>query len=190
MHLKKTELAKKIAKVIRHEPEKLDIQLDDEGWVQVHALQDGFARLTPYEVSFEDIVHAVTDTNRGRFEYDEDAECVRALKGHTTSQVSYKVAEPPDDGVYLAISMRHMTAIEEHGILPVRRRYTQVFPAFMDAVKDGKRRRIKHMCIVLIKSHQAYHDGTLFYEHDDQWYIEEVDPAHIDVLDYDDPDLE
>ena len=184
MELDKIELARLLAEVLRHDPGQLDIQLDSEGWVDMDALLVGLEGYTPYLVEREDVEDAVLNADYGRFEYDDEQERLRAKKGHTTDHVSYDVKEPPDY-LYRAVPAQHAEYLSRNGLKSVRRKYTQVFVDYMDAVDDGNSRGIETICMASIYADEAYNDGTLFYFHDDAWYIEEVSSVHLDISDYD-----
>ena len=182
--LDKIELARMLANVLRHEPDRLNVQLDSEGWIDIESLLFGFDACSPFIVEREDIEDAVMDANYGRFEYDAEQDRLRAKKGHTTDHVSYDVAEPPEY-MYRAVPAQHAEYLKRNGLKSVNRKYTQVFVDYMDAVDDGNRRGIETICMASISADDAYNDGTLFYFHDDEWYVVELDAVHIEISDYD-----
>ena len=182
MEISKKDVAKLIAKSLRHDPDSLNLELDSEGWVHIEDILEGFDSHTPYLLDLDDIEDAVTQSNYGRFEFDEKRLLVRALKGHTTSQVSYQVAEPVGN-MYRAISSRHADYIVEMGFRSTKRKYTQFFINFSEAIEDGEARGIKDVCLICVNSEEAYHEGTLFYLHEEEWYLQRVDPIHLEVLD-------
>lgn len=184
MELDKTELARLLATILRHEPDRLDIQLDIEGWVDIDSLLLGFDACSPYIIEKEDLEDAVLNADYGRFEYDDEQGRLRAKKGHTTDHVSYDVAEPPEH-LYRAVPAQHAEYLHRNGLKSVDRKYTQVFVDYMAAVDDGNRRGIETICVASIDANAAYNDGTLFYLHDDEWYVQELNAVHVDVRDHD-----
>lgn len=171
------DLAREVARVLRHAPDQLGLVLEAEGWVSLDDLYDGFMTMTSYSFEFSYLREALESNNRGRFDLEGDR--VRALKGHTTSQVSYKVAEPPEGHLYRVYSARHLNYLQDLGVQRHRKKYTRLFENPFQAQSDAKKRRIKNGVMVSIDAQQAYHDGTLFYLHDGNWYVEEVEPFHI-----------
>ena len=124
---------------------------------------------------------AVTENNRNRFELSDEG--VRAKQGHTTAQVDYQLCEPPDVPLYRTYPQRDFTHLQEDGIVRGRRRYTQLFPSALAAYQDAKKRRINQGVLVSVDAHQAYHDGTLFYLNNGQWFVVEVDACHLTLTD-------
>ncbi|MGS5101695.1 RNA 2'-phosphotransferase, partial [Escherichia coli] len=82
--------------VLRHKPEAIGIVLDCEGWADIDKLilcaQKAGKRLTR---ALLDTVVATSD--KKRFSYSSDGRCIRAVQGHSTSQVAISFAEktPP-----------------------------------------------------------------------------------------------
>ncbi|EHF8085635.1 RNA 2'-phosphotransferase, partial [Shigella flexneri] len=73
--------------VLRHKPEAIGIVLDREGWADINKLilcaQKAGKRLTR---ALLDTVVATSD--KKRFSYSSDGRCIRAVQGHSTSQVA------------------------------------------------------------------------------------------------------
>jgi putative RNA 2'-phosphotransferase len=78
--------------VLRHKPEAIGIVLDREGWADIDKLilcaQKAGKRLTR---ALLDTVVATSD--KKRFSYSSDGRCIRAVQGHSTSQVAISFAE-------------------------------------------------------------------------------------------------
>jgi len=179
-------MAKLVAKHLRHDPEGLGLSLDAHGWVSLEDLHFGILESTPEDLTLEDLEEILTTQNRKRFEFEADR--VRASSGHTTTQVSYDVAEPPEGFMYLTFSRSSYTTLKSQGITPARKKFTEVFTDPLSAYSDAKRRRIKGGVLVTIDSHRAYHDGTLFYVNAGSWYVTEVDASHLEVTDLEEPE--
>ncbi len=81
------ETSKFLSFVLRHKPEAIGIVLDREGWADIDKLilcaQKAGKRLTR---ALLDIVVATSD--KKRFSYSSDGTCIRAVQGHSTSQVA------------------------------------------------------------------------------------------------------
>ncbi len=78
--------------VLRHKPEAIGIVLDREGWADIDKLilcaQKAGKRLTR---ALLDTVVATSD--KKRFSHSSDGRCIRAVQGHSTSQVAISFAE-------------------------------------------------------------------------------------------------
>ena len=83
--------SKFLSYVLRHKPEAIGIVLDREGWADIDKLilcaQKVGKRLTR---ALLDTVVATSD--KKRFSYSSDGRCIRAVQGHSTSQVAISCA--------------------------------------------------------------------------------------------------
>src|SRR4051812_10491622 len=87
--------SKALSRVLRHEPERIGITLDEAGWVGVDVLLAALAangtRLTRSELD-----HVVATNNKRRFAYSDDGLSIRASQGHTVAvDLGLAAAEPP-----------------------------------------------------------------------------------------------
>lgn len=180
-------IATETAKYLRHDPEGLGLVLDAKGWVTLEDLYQGFLANTSHDFELEDLLEGLEANNRNRFELTKTH--IRAIQGHTTDQVRYEVAEPPESGLYVTYSRRYYESLETRGIVAIRKKYTKVFSNPLTAHQDAKKRRIKDGILVAIDTHRAYHDGTLFFKHAGDWYVSNVEASHLILTELDD-DLE
>lgn len=102
--------------VLRHKPEAIGIALDREGWADVDKLilcaQKVGKRLTR---ALLDVVVATSD--KKRFSYSNDGKCIRAVQGHSTSQVAIAFTEKtPPQFLYHGTASRFLEAIKKSGI--------------------------------------------------------------------------
>ena len=102
--------SKFLSYVLRHKPEAIGIVLDREGWADIDKLmlcaQKAGKRLTR---ALLDTVVATSD--KKRFSYSSDGRCIRAVQGHSTSQVAISFAEKtPPQFHYVHLSADEATA--------------------------------------------------------------------------------
>lgn len=172
------QIAREAAKALRHDPDALGLSLEKKGWVTFEDLHYGFMESTAHDFDVDFLKEVLETHNHRRFQFSGDR--VRALTGHTTAQVKYDLAEPPEDGFfYITYSSRYYGKLLNEGIVASKRKYLEVFENPLLAYKDAKRRRIKGGVLVCIDAQRAYHDGTLFYFHEGSWYVTEVDAGHL-----------
>lgn len=98
--------------VLRHKPEAIGIVLDREGWADIDKLilcaQKAGKRLTR---ALLDTVVATSD--KKRFSYSSDGRCIRAVQGHSTSQVAISFAEKtPPQFLYHGTASRFLDEIK------------------------------------------------------------------------------
>ena len=106
--------------VLRHKPEAIGIVLDREGWADIDKLilcaQKAGKRLTR---ALLDTVVATSD--KKRFSYSSDGRCIRAVQGHSTSQVAISFAEKtPPQFLYHGTASRFLDEIKKQGLIAGR----------------------------------------------------------------------
>ena len=103
--------------VLRHKPEAIGIVLDREGWADIDKLilcaQKAGKRLTR---ALLDTVVATSD--KKRFSYSSDGRCIRAVQGHSASQVAIAFIEKtPPQFLYHGTANRFLDAIKKQGLI-------------------------------------------------------------------------
>ncbi|MDF0764268.1 RNA 2'-phosphotransferase, partial [Escherichia coli] len=109
------ETSKFLSFVLRHKPEAIGIVLDREGWADIDKLilcaQKAGKRLTR---ALLDTVVATSD--KKRFSYSSDGTCIRAVQGHSTSQVAIAFIEKtPPQFLYHGTASRFLDEIKKQG---------------------------------------------------------------------------
>ncbi|MFD3791747.1 RNA 2'-phosphotransferase [Streptomyces cyaneofuscatus] len=130
-------VSKYLSKHLRHEPERIGITLDDNGWVGVETLlgavaQHGFA------ITRAELDHVVAANDKRRFTVDGDR--IRANQGHTvTVDLDLPPAEPPAY-LYHGTVARALDAIRAEGLRPMARHHVHLSPDRETATRVGARR--------------------------------------------------
>ena len=68
------ELSKYLCLLLRHQPEKAELDMDEHGWVSVEQLIDGVNRHSNYKLERELLEQIVAEDNKGRYRFDENHE--------------------------------------------------------------------------------------------------------------------
>jgi putative RNA 2'-phosphotransferase len=97
MNKKLVSTSKFLSLVLRHRPETIDMQLDDQGWMDINALiEKANAHGNPITL---ELLHEVVATNdKQRFALSEDGLRVRASQGHSVASVDLQLTpvSPPE----------------------------------------------------------------------------------------------
>ena len=125
--------------VLRHKPEAIGIVLDREGWADIDKLilcaQKAGKRLSR---ALLDTVVATSD--KKRFSYSSDGRCIRAVQGHSTSQVAISFAEKtPPQFLYHGTASRFLDEIKKQGLIAGERHYVHLSADEATARKVGAR---------------------------------------------------
>lgn len=87
-------VSKYISLILRHQPEIIDIELDEHGWADVTELIRGIAKDYPFDMDMlEEIVR--TDSKQ-RYSFNENKTLIRANQGHSIPvDVELEQTTPP-----------------------------------------------------------------------------------------------
>jgi putative RNA 2'-phosphotransferase len=90
------QLSKFLSLVLRHQPGKVGIALDEAGWVDVAELLAAMGR-HGRAVSRAELLHVVETSDKKRFALSDDGRRIRASQGHSVEvELGYEPATPLD----------------------------------------------------------------------------------------------
>ena len=182
-------LGRVLALVLRHAPEKFDVEMDINGWVDISTLCDGiksqrrdFHWLRPWH--FE----AVTITEeKGR--YEVQGARVRATYGHS---IEIEIDLPTDDipeVLFYPVTPEEIDDVIKLGIKGGDRRHVHLSKSVAKAYEAGSV-RIKSPSIVEVDAVRAIADGIDIYRAGKLVFLtEEVPPQYLYKVSADDPEL-
>src|ERR1700754_2342828 len=92
----KIRTSKFLSLILRHEPERVGLQLDSSGWVEVEQLLDAVnrngARLTRAQLA-----EIVATCPKRRYAFSSDERQIRASQGHSVEvDLEYPPQQPPE----------------------------------------------------------------------------------------------
>jgi len=168
-HKNLTKKSKFLALVLRHNPKKIGIEMDQNGWVNVQDL----CRLMPIDIGeLDEIVR--TDA-KGRYSYSQDGLSIRANQGHSIQvDVELQEAEPPEF-LWHGTATRFLDSIWKEGLKPMGRQHVHLSADKATAVKVGER----HGKCALLKIHarQMHVRGQKFWlSANGVWLTKHVSP--------------
>ncbi|MET9928833.1 MULTISPECIES: RNA 2'-phosphotransferase [unclassified Streptomyces] len=130
-------VSKYLSKHLRHQPERIGITLDGNGWVGVETLLSA-AALHGFAISRAELDHVVTVNDKRRFTVAGDR--IRANQGHTvTVDLDLPPAEPPAY-LYHGTVAQTLDAIRAEGLRPMTRHHVHLSPDRETATRVGARR--------------------------------------------------
>ncbi|MCC8480311.1 RNA 2'-phosphotransferase [Streptomyces globisporus] len=130
-------VSKYLSKHLRHQPERIGITLDENGWVGIETLLSAAAS-HGFAISRAELDHVVTVNDKRRFAVDGDR--IRANQGHTVAvDLDLPPTEPPAY-LYHGTVARVMDAIRAEGLRPMTRHHVHLSPDRETATRVGARR--------------------------------------------------
>jgi len=172
-------LGRIMAGVLRHFPEKLGVNVDGHGWVDISAFVDavgigrsGFNWLREFHVE----AIALTD-QKGR--YQIDGGMIRATYGHTIDVRLDDLPAAEIDAFYYPVTEEEIDIILEGGLNPIDRKYVHLSGSIEKAVEAGKV-RTQDPLILRIDGAKAKEDNVMIYHAGKDVYVtERIDAKYI-----------
>lgn len=170
-------ISKFMSLVLRHNPGKIGIQLDENGWVDVEEFLQGMRR-GRMAITRETLDYVVENNNKKRFAFSEDGSKIRASQGHSVKiELGYEPVEPPEF-LYHGTVAKYLDAIMQDGIQRMSRHHVHLSHEVETATVVGNRRG--SAIILTIHAAQMHADGYEFYiSENGVWLTEEVPGKYI-----------
>jgi len=168
-------ISKYLAKHLRHRPERIGIELDAHGWVEIDALLAATAA-HGFPISREELEEVVARNDKRRFMIDGDR--IRANQGHTVPvDLDLPVVEPPPL-LYHGTVARNLPAIRMEGLRRMARHHVHLSPDRETARAVGARRGEPVVLVVEAGAmHAAGHEFRV--SANGVWLVHHVPPQFI-----------
>lgn len=153
-------ISKFLSLVLRHRPEVLELQLDENGWASVEELLQKMNR-GPYALSFEDLKEIVETNDKQRFIFSDDYSHIRANQGHSMS-VDLGLQEKVPPGIlYHGTATQNLESIKVKGLIKGSRNHVHLSSDHETGVKVGSRHG--EPVVLEIQAMNMYQAGLVFY---------------------------
>ncbi|MFT3682496.1 MAG: RNA 2'-phosphotransferase [Ferruginibacter sp.] len=153
-------ISKFMSLVLRHQPEEIGLQLDENGWADVDELIKKM-NIKGIKVDRE-LLNIVVGTNdKKRFAFNEDKTRIRASQGHSVDIDLALVPAVPPEFLYHGTGEKSVAAILKEGIQKMSRQHVHLSKDKTTAINVGSRHG--KPVILTIRSGDMHRDGLLFY---------------------------
>ncbi|MEM8839434.1 MAG: RNA 2'-phosphotransferase [Pseudomonadota bacterium] len=160
--------------VLRHKPEEIGIELDENGWARIDDLVErSNGTLT------DDLVRRVVETSdKKRFAISPDGQFVRANQGHSIAVDLEFVATEPPEALFHGTASRFVEQIRKEGLKPMSRQYVHLSSDEETATAVGTRHGKPH--IFLIEARAMSEAGYEFFLSENVvWLTKHVPPKFL-----------
>jgi len=170
--------SKFLSLVLRHEPEKIGIALDAEGWVDVDVLLDACNERGPH-ITRELLDEIVATNDKKRFSFSPDGRRIRANQGHSvTVDLRLDPKEPPEL-LYHGTIADFLDSIRHEGLQRGNRHHVHLSQDKKTADKVGQRRG--KPVVLIIAAKRMHCEGYTFYQSDNGvWLTDGVPPEYLE----------
>lgn len=173
----KKKTSKFLSYVLRHHPELINLNLDENGWANVDELiskstndSQGF--------TFEELNEIVETNDKKRFIFNEDKTRIRANQGHSIDIDLALIPQKPPEFLYHGTAQSNIDSILENGIEKRSRKHVHLSEDKETATKVGMRHG--KPIILTINTEKMFDDGIEFYlSENNVWLTDFVDIKYI-----------
>lgn len=166
--------SKFLSLILRHSPETIGLQLDEEGWADIELLISS-ANAAGHQLSRKLLMDVVSSSDKRRFAVSENGMKIRANQGHSIA-VNLKL-EPqlPPSQLFHGTATRFEVPIRKEGLLRGSRQYVHLSSSKEVATMVGARHGKPLVLTVLTE--EMYRDGMAFYLSENGVWLTEAVPA-------------
>ncbi|MCB5163265.1 RNA 2'-phosphotransferase [Streptomyces bambusae] len=168
-------VSKYVSKHLRHQPERIGLALDSQGWVEIDALIAA-AAAHGFAFSRAELDHVVATNDKKRFAVEGTR--IRASQGHTVAvDLGLPQAEPPAY-LYHGTVASALAPIRTEGLLPMRRHHVHLSPDRETATRVGARRG--RPVVLSVDAGAMHRDGHVFrLSANGVWLVDAVPPEYL-----------
>lgn len=154
------ETSKFLSFVLRHQPEAIGIQLDEQGWVDVEELLAAAGR-QGRQIDRTLLERVVETNDKRRFAFSEDGLRIRASQGHSVEIDLGLAPVGPPELLYHGTATRFLDSIRAGGLTSGERRHVHLSPDAETAVAVG--RRHGKPVVLTVEAGRMHAAGHLFF---------------------------
>ena len=165
--------SKFLSLILRHQPELIGIQLDQNGWVLVHELLEK-ANSYGVHIDHQTLNQIVTTNSKKRFAYNETFDKIRASQGHSVAiELGYRNQTPPEI-LYHGTGEKWVESILKTGIQKQNRQHVHLSGDLDTAKKVGQRHG--KPIIFNVFEEAMYNDNFVFFISDNGVWLTDYVP--------------
>ena len=114
----KKQVSKFLSLILRHQPEKIGLQLDENGW----ALISDILEKSKLKFTFEELEEIVVTNDKKRFSFNNDKTKIRANQGHSLKTIDLNLkAQIPPKLLFHGTVERFIPSIRLEGLQKMKR---------------------------------------------------------------------
>lgn len=156
-------LSKTIAHALRHEPWLYELEMDDEGWIDIETL---LSSLRPLYLEWKglnekDLVEMVRQSDKQRYIIESGK--IKASYGHSLPGKLKQIAAKPPGELFHGTSRKFISDIQQHGLLPMKRQYVHLAVDVESARQVGLRKDREPVILTILAS-KAHETGVEFFK--------------------------
>lgn len=169
-------ISKYLAKVLRHNPGRIGLTLDAQGWAKI----DDIIRLSNHMMTREEIDAVVSQNDKQRYSISDDGEAIRANQGHSIAVDLELDPQAPPEILFHGTARMNLESILRDGLLPMSRHHVHLSPDYETAIKVGTRHG--KPAVLTVYAGNMHDAGFDFYcAVNGVWLTKQVAPEFIEA---------
>jgi len=167
--------SKFLSLVLRHKPEEISLELDQQGWTSVPDVLEGTS------MTMSELKQVVAQNNKKRFEFNEDQTRIRARQGHSVEiDLDLQPLEPPII-LYHGTTQKKLAKIKSRGLKRMQRHHVHLSPDEQTALAVGGRHG--KPLLLVVRAGEMFKEGYTFYRTGNNvWLVDHVPWKFLRVL--------
>ena len=170
-------VGKYMSLLLRHMPEKENLTMDDNGYVNIQELT------LKLDISKKDLDWIVKNNNKKRYSYNDKETKIRANQGHSID-VTIEMDEVTDiDELFHGTITKHLDSIKKDGLLKMNRQHVHLSGDKDTAINVGNRHVRNYrdeLMLLVINIKKMREDGHKIYKSANGVYLtEHIPPKYI-----------
>ena len=176
-------ISKLMSRILRHEPRRFNVSIDQEGWVPISDLIRSIQEVLGDDIRVgEDVIVGVATTDpKTRFQLKGSR--IRATYGHSI-KVDINYPESNLKLLYHGTQLEKLNSILRRGLLPGRRLYVHLSPTPSDACLVARRRKGTPIYLVINAEKVRDSDLTIYRATPRVFLVKKVPPEAIESYKY------
>ncbi|MGQ9716653.1 MAG: RNA 2'-phosphotransferase [Anaerolineae bacterium] len=173
-------LSKFLALILRHQPQRFGLKLDEEGWASLPEVLEILRGLPNFRwATRADVLELVEKgSGDGKRRFEVDGERIRARYGHSVSLGAEPPRCTPPPCLYHGTSPGALKHIRKEGLRPMRRQYVHFSTDPETAARVGAR-HAPYPVILTVRAAEAAAAGIPFYKADESVYLAKTVPPEF-----------
>lgn len=179
--IKDTDISKFLSFVLRHEPQSIQLDMDEQGWVSVQQLIDNAKAIRGISLNSEKITQVVASCDKQRFKLSDDGNRIKANQGHSITVDLALQPQMPPAILYHGTASRFLGAIQQQGLKAMQRHHVHLSSKPETALAVGQ--RYGKPVLLQIDAAAMQQQGHIFYCSDNQvWLTDAVPMQYIHIV--------
>ena len=167
-------LSKFLSLILRHEPERIGLALDDAGWACIGTLLEK-AAASGRPMTREQLEAVVETSDKKRFAISEDGQHIRANQGHSIDVDLGLLPAAPPEVLYHGTATRFLESILATGLDKRQRHHVHLTNDPATARSVGQRYGV--VVVLTVDAARMHAEGHTFFRSENGVWLTDVVPA-------------